>query len=81
MIGLEIVAKTPPSQFSPDVLMTIRQALLDEEWGLAAELWMRHFSSARLDVYPSGLRIWSDAMITAEVTNLELQFRPLFRDD
>lgn len=59
----------------------MRQALLDEEWGRATELWMRHFSDERLDVYPSGLGIWTDAMITADVTNLELQFRPLFQDD
>jgi len=47
----------------------------------AVELWLTHYSSQRLDVYPSGLQVWTDAMITADVTNLELQFRPLFQDE
>jgi hypothetical protein len=81
VIAMEIVAKTPPSFFAPEVLDRIRQSLLDEEWGRATELWMRHFSDKRLDVYPSGLHVWTDAAITADATNLELQFQPLFRDD
>ncbi|HZN14102.1 MAG TPA: hypothetical protein VFB78_07540 [Acidimicrobiales bacterium] len=81
VIALEIVAKTPSTFFASEVLADIRESLLDEEWGRATELWMRHFSDKRLDVYPSGLRVWTDATVAADVTNLELQFQPLFRDD
>jgi hypothetical protein len=80
VIALEIVAQTPAAALSAEVRDDIRAALLDEHWGTAVELWMTYYSRARLDVYPSGLRIWTDAMITADVTNLELQFRPLFED-
>ncbi len=80
VIALEIVSKTPATSFAPHVLEQLRAALLDEQWGLATELWMIHYSDESLDVYPSGLRVWTDAMITAEATNLELQFTPLFSD-
>ena len=81
VIALEIVAQTPSDAFAAGVRDDIRGALLDEQWGTAVELWMTHYSRQPLDVYPSGLRIWSDAKITADVTSLALQFRPLFRDD
>ncbi len=81
VIALEIVAQTPAGAFSAAVREGIRTALLDEQWGTAVQLWMTHYSRQPLDVYPSGLSVWSDAKITADLTTLALQFRPLFRDE
>jgi hypothetical protein len=81
VIALEIVAQTPADAFSVAVRDEIRGALLDEKWGTAVELWMTHYSRTPLDVYPSGLRIWTDTTITADVTSVALHFRPLFSDD
>jgi hypothetical protein len=80
VIALGIVARTPASSLSADTRDNMRAALLDEQWGTAVELWLTHYSNQRLDVYPSGLTVWTDAMIAADVTNLELQFTPLFQD-
>jgi hypothetical protein len=80
VIALEIVAQTPAAALSEEVANKIRDALLAEEWGTAVELWMTYYSRQPLDVYPSGLRVWTDAMVTADLTGIELQFRPLFKD-
>jgi hypothetical protein len=80
VIALEIVAQTPASALSEEVGNKIRDALLNEEWGTAVELWMTYYSREPLDVYPSGLRVWTDAQVTADLTGIELQFRPLFKD-
>ena len=80
VIALEIVAQTPADALPVGVGDKIRAALLDEAWGTAVELWMTYYSKQRLDVYPSGLRVWTSASITAEMANLELQFRPLFKE-
>lgn len=79
VIALEIVAQTPASALSEEVGNKIRDALLNEEWGTAVELWMTYYSREPLDVYPSGLRVWTDAQVTADLTSIELQFRPLFK--
>lgn len=81
VIALEVVAKTSAAAFPPPIRAQIREALLEERWGLATELWMIHYSNAYLDVYPSGLEVWTDQMIAADVTKLELQFTPLFQDE
>ena len=41
VIGLEVVARSPASTLDPDTVHALRQALLEERWADAVELWMR----------------------------------------
>lgn len=79
VIALEVVARTPPSMLQPETLQTLREALLDERWGDAVELWMRT-SETIIDVYPDGLRVWTAGAIQADIADVRLQFTPLFED-
>jgi hypothetical protein len=80
VIAKEIVAQTPAGFFTPAVLGELRSALLDEQWGKAAELWILNYSGEKLDVYHDGLVVWTEDMIAADTATLELQFTPLFED-
>lgn len=77
VLALRVVAQTPPDAFPADDLPRIRQALLDEQWGRAVELWIEHVGVA-VDVYPDGTVVRA-AEISAEMAAAELQFLPLFR--
>lgn len=79
VIALEVVARTPASTLHPDTAQALRDALLDERWGDAVELWMRT-SGTVIDVYPDGLRVWTAERLQADIANVRLQFTPLFTD-
>ena len=79
VIALEVVARTPAASLSQGTVRTLREALLDERWGDAVELWMR-MSGTVIDVYPDGLRVWTMEFLQADIANIRLQFTPLFAD-
>ena len=79
VIALEVVARTPADTLSPETVRTLREALLEERWGDAVELWMR-MSGTVIDVYPDGLRVWTTEVLQADIANIRLQFTPLFAD-
>jgi hypothetical protein len=78
VVALEVVARTPASTFPADIVKALREALLEESWGDAVELWMRT-SGTIIDVYPDGLRVWT-ADLQADIANIRLQLTPLFAD-
>lgn len=79
VIALEVVARTPASTLPHGTLQALREALLEERWADAVELWMRA-SGAIIDVYPDGLQVWTADLIQADIANIRLQFTPLFTD-
>ena len=79
VIALEVVSRSPASRLPPGIVQSLRQALLDERWGEAVELWMRT-SGTVIDVYPNGLRVWTADALHAALPDVRLQFRPLFSD-
>ena len=79
VIALEVVARTPASTLDRDTVGVLREALLEERWADAVELWMRT-SGTLVDVYPVGLRVWTAEAIQSDIANVRLQFTPLFRD-
>ena len=76
VLALQLVAATDPRSLPPDTVESIRNALLDEQWGEAVSLWMSATETV-VDVYPSYDLHRSRDITLAEA---ELQFRPLFRD-
>lgn len=79
VIALEVVARTPAATLSAGTVQTLREALLEERWGDAVELWIRT-SDTVIDVYPDGLRVWTTDAIQADIADVRLQFTPLFSD-
>lgn len=76
VLALQLVAATDPESLPRETVESIRDALLDEQWGDAVSLWMSSTSTV-VDVYPSyDMNVASDI----ELAPVELQFRPLFRD-
>jgi hypothetical protein len=80
VLALEVVAATPGSTVSEGQRQRIRDALLDERWGDAVVAWM-DVTGMVVDVYSSGLEIWSAARFAEpEEAGIELRLRPLFDD-
>lgn len=77
VLALRVVAQTSSSAFPPEDAEQVRRALLEEQWGLAVELWIEHVGPA-VDVYPD-VHVVPASEIT-EMAAAELQFLPLFRD-
>jgi len=76
VIALHIIASTHASELNEPIKSSLRQALLDERWGDAVELWLE-VSPYVIDVYPSyELYTQGDVALGAQ----ELQFTPLFED-
>lgn len=76
LLALEVVAREHPASLPDDVVSGLRQALVEERWGAAVELWIRN-NDERLDVYDSWDLVEAEDV---ELTGAELQFRPLFED-
>ena len=75
VLALQLIARTPGHELPEGLRDRLRQALLDEQWGDAVELWMT--SRPAVDVYPSyDLYMRRDVELAAQ----ELQFTPLFAD-
>ena len=79
VLALEVVAATPGGSLPSGVRQQIRDALLDERWGDAVVGWMDATDSV-IDVYSSGLQVWTPERFAEGLTGLELQLRPLFDD-
>lgn len=75
VLALKLIAQTDPAQLPTDLRDALREAVRDERWGDAVQLWMG--SRGVVDVYPSfDLYGSTDVELGAQ----ELQFSPLFRD-
>ena len=79
VIALHVVAQTPSLAVDETARADLRAALLDERWGDAVTEWIA-LTGVPIDVYPSGLTVWTAAASDAEIIGLELQFAPLFLD-
>jgi hypothetical protein len=75
VLALQLVATVPGNELPVVLRDQLRQALRDEQWGEAVQLWMQN--RPEVDVYPSHeLYIEQDVEMAAQ----ELEFTPLFRD-
>jgi hypothetical protein len=75
VLALNLIARTRGSDLNDDFRATLRQALREEQWGEAVELWMR--DRPEVDVYPAfELHTAQDVELAAH----ELEFTPLFQD-
>ena len=75
VLALRVVAQTTSDEFSADVRERLRDAILDERWGEAVELWIER-TGTPIDVYPSSeVTMATDTAMGAA----EVQFTPLFR--
>ncbi|CAN5752663.1 hypothetical protein BH23ACT5_BH23ACT5_21990 [soil metagenome] len=75
VLALKLIARTPGTEFALDLRHSLREALRNEQWGEAVELWMT--TRTEVDVYPSyELYTGRDVELAAQ----ELEFTPLYRD-
>jgi len=74
VIALKLIARTPGSEIPPALRDRLREALRNEHWGEAVELWMT--SRTPVDVYPS-FEFYTGRDV--ELAAQELEFTPLFR--
>jgi len=75
VLALHLIAQMSGHDLADELRDQLRQALRDEQWGHAVELWMRN--RPEVDVYSSfEFYTRGDVELAAE----ELEFTPLFRD-
>jgi plasmid stability protein len=75
VLALRLIAATPGGDLEADLRDRLRQALREERWGDAVEMWIS--ARAIVDVYPSHpLHTEHDVELAAQ----ELEFSPLFTD-
>jgi hypothetical protein len=80
VVALEVVAQTAPDSFDSDITARIRAALLGERWADALVEWITHTGVA-VDVYDEDeINVWTEAAIGTDLSSIQLQFAPLFRD-
>ena len=78
LLGLELVASTPPEAIDdPVALGEIRRALLDERWSDALVGWMRATGEV-VDVYDGYVPVWTEEELDATRASLEIRMSPLF---
>jgi hypothetical protein len=75
VLALRLIARTPGSELSTGLRDRLREALRQELWGEAVELWMR--DRPEVDVYPS-FELYTEQDV--ELAAQELEFTPLFED-
>jgi hypothetical protein len=76
VLALKLFARTAGGELPAAVRAPLREAVRDERWGDAVELWMR-IHPGEIDVYPSyDFYTARDVALAAE----EIQFTPLFED-
>jgi hypothetical protein len=73
VIALKLIARTPGHELSIGLRNQLRQALREEQWGKAVELWMHN--RTEVDVYPS-FDFYTESDV--ELGPQELEFTPLF---
>lgn len=77
VVAVKVVATTPGRAISPGQRKKIQDALLEERWGDAVVEWMDVMDTI-VDVYDSGLELWTADQFQPDVVGLELRFSPLF---
>ena len=75
VLALHLIAKVSGRDLPDELRDQLRQALRDEQWGDAVELWMRN--RPEVDVY-SSVALYSKGDV--ELAAAELEFSPLFQD-
>jgi hypothetical protein len=75
VLALKLIASMPGRELSEDVRDSLREALREERWGDAVQLWMQ--SRPEVDVY-SSFELYTAQDV--ELASQELEFTPLFRD-
>jgi hypothetical protein len=78
VLGLRLIAATPPEFFSEGARDEIRQALLEERWADALTLWMTA-SDQIVDVYPDE-EVWSEDQFELERVSVDIRLSAIFRD-
>jgi hypothetical protein len=80
LLALRLVASSPTAELEPSGLLgEIRQALLEERWADAVELWMRATGEV-VDVYPDERVLTGEALGPERVT-AEVRVAPVFDDE
>ena len=75
VLALKLIASTPGHELTEDVRDLLREALTEERWGDAVQLWMQN--RPEVDVY-SSVELYTARDV--ELARQELEFTPLFRD-
>jgi hypothetical protein len=75
VLALRLIAVTPGRELPEHLREGLRDALREERWGDAVELWMHN--RPEVDVYSSN-ELYTDSDV--ELAAQELEFTPLFRD-
>ena len=75
VLALKLIALTPGHEISDGLRDRLRDALLEERWGEAVELWMH--DRPEVYVYPS-FELYTPGDV--ELAAQELEFTPLFED-
>ncbi len=78
VLAIKLVAGTPARDLAAGEAEMLRAALIEERWGDAVVHWI-DITGVAVDVY-GDLRAWTAAELTAETTEFELQFTPLFAE-
>ena len=75
VLALHLIARIPGHELAAGLRDRLRQALRDELWGDAVEMWMQN--RPEVDVYPS-FELYTERDV--ELAAQELEFTPLFKD-
>ena len=75
VLALRLIARIPGHELADGLRDRLRQALRDELWGDAVEMWMQN--RPEVDVYPS-FELYTERDV--ELAAQELEFTPLFAD-
>lgn len=75
VLALRLIARIPGHELAEGLRDRLRQALRDELWGDAVEMWMQN--RPEVDVYPS-FELYTERDV--ELAAQELEFTPLFTD-
>jgi len=79
LLALRLVARTPSIELEgASLLPSIRQALLDERWGDAVELWMAATGEV-VDAYPDE-EIATEVALDRDHASVEIRLAPVFED-
>ena len=81
LLGLELVATTPPGLIDDATLLAeIRDALLGERWGDALLAWMKATGEV-VDVYEGYVPVWTTDELDETRASLEVRMSPIFALD
>lgn len=75
VLALRLIARAPGHELDRGFRDALRDALREEQWGEAVELWMQN--RPEIDVYPS-FELYTERDV--ELAAQELEFTPLFED-